>query len=81
KGKADAIALQAADPGAYGSYDSSVSRDVPIFSVDSGLYFDRNTSLFGNNYRQTLEPRMFYLYVPYKDQKDIPLFDTGETLF
>ena len=33
------------------------------------------------NYRQTLEPRLFYLYVPYEDQKDIPVFDTGETYF
>ncbi|MEG0246881.1 MAG: LPS-assembly protein LptD, partial [Pseudomonas sp.] len=79
QGKAQAIA-QSANP-AYGSYKSSLNRDVPIFSVDSGLYFDRNTSLFGTNYKQTLEPRLFYLNVPYKDQKDIPLFDSGETLF
>jgi len=79
QGKAQAIA-QSANP-AYGSYSSSLNRDIPIFSVDSGLYFDRNTQLFGTNYRQTLEPRLFYLYVPYKDQKDIPLFDTGENTF
>ncbi|KHL72100.1 LPS biosynthesis protein, partial [Pseudomonas putida] len=79
QGKQEALA-QASQPG-YGSYSSSISRDVPVFSVDSGLYFDRNTSMFGTNYRQTLEPRMFYLYVPYKDQTDIPLFDTSETLF
>lgn len=79
KGKSEAI-RDAGKPG-YGSYHSSLNRDIPIFSVDSGLYFDRNTSLFGTNYRQTLEPRLFYLYVPNKDQKDIPLFDSGETLF
>ncbi|MFJ2984200.1 MULTISPECIES: LPS-assembly protein LptD [unclassified Pseudomonas] len=79
QGKQQAVA-QSASP-AYGSYSSSINRDIPVFSVDSGLYFDRNTSMFGNNYRQTLEPRLFYLYVPYKDQKDIPLFDSGETLF
>ncbi|MEW9680325.1 LPS-assembly protein LptD [Pseudomonas sp. TE50-2] len=67
--------------GLYGDFKSNQNRDVPIFSVDSGLYFDRNTQLFGTNYRQTLEPRLFYLYVPYKDQTDIPLFDTGETTF
>lgn len=66
---------------AYSSYSSTVNRDVPIFSVDSGLYFDRNTQLFGTNYRQTLEPRLFYLYVPYQDQRDIPLFDTAESTF
>ena len=63
------------------SYSSSQNRGVPISSVDSGLYFDRNTQLFGTNFRQTLEPRLFYLYVPYEDQKDIPVFDTSESTF
>jgi LPS-assembly protein len=61
--------------------DTGVDRSIPIASVDSGLYFDRNTQWFGKNYRQTLEPRLYYLYVPYKDQSDIPIFDTGETTF
>ncbi|MBD1552104.1 LPS-assembly protein LptD [Pseudomonas typographi] len=64
-----------------GDYDKSPSISVPIASVDSGLYFDRNTTMFGTPYRQTLEPRLFYLYVPYKNQDDIPAFDTGETPF
>ncbi|MHC6223652.1 LPS-assembly protein LptD [Pseudomonas sp. X10] len=63
------------------NYSSSQDRSVPIFSVDSGLYFDRDTQWFGKNYRQTLEPRLFYLYVPYKDQTDIPVFDTSESTF
>ncbi|MCT8163140.1 MULTISPECIES: LPS-assembly protein LptD [unclassified Pseudomonas] len=79
QGKTQAAA-QASRPG-YGSYNSSLDRSVPIFSVDSGLYFDRKTQWFGENYRQTLEPRLFYLYVPYEDQKDIPVFDTSETYF
>ncbi|MFK3771815.1 LPS-assembly protein LptD [Pseudomonas sp. NPDC089406] len=79
QGRAEAVTL-ASKPG-YGSYSSSINRDIPVFSVDSGLYFDRNTQLFGQEYRQTLEPRLFYLYVPNKDQSDIPLFDTGESLF
>jgi LPS-assembly protein len=66
---------------AGGSYDKSPSRSVPISSIDSGLYFDRNTSLFGTNYRQTLEPRLYYLYVPYEKQDDIPVFDTSEYTF
>ncbi|PZW85377.1 LPS-assembly protein [Pseudomonas sp. 2848] len=80
KGKQDLID----NPGRnelYGDFKSNQNRDIPVFSVDSGLYFDRNTQLFGTNYRQTLEPRLFYLYVPYKDQTDIPLFDTGENTF
>ncbi|WP_296186791.1 LPS-assembly protein LptD [Pseudomonas sp. UBA1879] len=63
------------------SYNSSQDRAVPVFSVDSGLYFDRNTNWFGKDYRQTLEPRLYYLYVPDKDQTDIPIFDSGETTF
>jgi LPS-assembly protein len=54
----------------------SPSRALPIVSVDSGLVFDRSISLFGNSYTQTLEPRLYYLYVPYRNQNDLPLFDT-----
>ncbi|CAD5203450.1 LPS-assembly protein LptD [Pseudomonas sp. FEN] len=64
-----------------GTYSRSQNRGVPIASIDSGLYFDRSTELFGTNYRQTLEPRLFYLYVPEEDQKNIPVFDTGEYSF
>ena len=62
-------------------FKSSQDRAIPIASVDSGLYFDRATQWFGKNYNQTLEPRLFYLYVPEKDQSDIPVFDTSETSF
>ncbi|WP_047303764.1 LPS-assembly protein LptD [Pseudomonas fluorescens] len=62
-------------------YSRNQNRSVPIASIDSGLYFDRNTSFFGKNYRQTLEPRLFYLYVPEVDQEDIPVFDTSEYTF
>jgi len=64
-----------------GEFNSSIDRSIPVFSVDSGLYFDRNTQWFGKNYRQTLEPRLYYLNVPYRDQSDIPIFDSGETTF
>jgi LPS-assembly protein len=62
-------------------YKGTQNRGVPIVSVDSGLYFDRDTNWFGKNYRQTLEPRLMYLYVPNEDQTDIPVFDTGESNF
>ncbi|WP_188036780.1 LPS-assembly protein LptD [Pseudomonas sp. EZ-C24] len=84
EGKGDIADLAARDPAQLalrGEYSSSQDRNVPVFSVDSGLYFDRNTQWFGKDYRQTLEPRLFYLYVPYEDQKDIPIFDTGESYF
>ncbi|EJF71445.1 putative exported organic solvent tolerance protein [Pseudomonas sp. Ag1] len=84
-GKNQIIAAQAestaANPYAGGTFKSSQDRAIPIASIDSGLYFDRNTNLFGKDYRQTLEPRAYYLYVPNKDQGDIPVFDSGEYSF
>jgi len=58
--------------------NDSPDRLAPIFSLDGGLYYDRQTSWFGEAASQTLEPRMFYLLVPKEDQKDIPIFDTTE---
>ncbi|MBU2479278.1 MAG: LPS assembly protein LptD, partial [Gammaproteobacteria bacterium] len=55
----------------------SPDRITPIASFDSGLFFDRSTSLLGKGMLQTLEPRAFYLYVPEKDQTDLPIFDTN----
>ncbi len=69
------------DPYAHLYDDDSPSRVAPIVSLDSGLYFDRELSLFNLPMQQTLEPRLYYLYVPDKDQSDIPLFDTGRTTF
>jgi LPS-assembly protein len=63
------------------SFDDTPDRSVGMFSVDSGLYFDRDTQWFGKSYRQTLEPRLFYLYVPEEEQADIPIFDSGESTF
>lgn len=56
---------------------SSVSRMLPIFSVDSGMIFERDMQLGKTPYTNTLEPRAFYLYIPRKDQSNIPLFDTA----
>ncbi|MGS0743074.1 LPS-assembly protein LptD [Glaciimonas sp. GG7] len=56
---------------------TNFSRVLPTFSLDSGLTFERDAKLFGNAVTQTLEPRMFYVRTPYKDQNKYPLFDTG----
>lgn len=61
-----------------GNYKSG-SRNIPIFSIDTGLFFDRNTSVVNHEYIQTLEPRMFYVYVPYRDQSLFPIFDSAES--
>ena len=58
--------------------NATPTRGTFIGSVDSGLYFDRRNA---NGSTQTLEPRLFYLYVPYKDQADLPQFDTAEYTF
>jgi len=49
-------------------------RNLPIASIDSGIFLERTTS---NDLIHTLEPRLFYLYVPYEDQDALPLFDTS----
>lgn len=58
------------------SFDDNPSRTLPFASLDSGLFFERDFHLGDGNYRQTLEPRLFYLYVPYENQNDLPIFDT-----
>lgn len=55
---------------------SSPARAVPMFDIDSGLTYQRETSAFGKGYTQTLEPRLYYLFVPYEDQNDLPVFDS-----
>jgi LPS-assembly protein len=69
------------DPRADLFDDNSPSRVAPIVSLDSGLFFDRELTLFNLPMQQTLEPRLYYLYVPDKDQSNIPLFDTGRSTF
>ncbi len=60
---------------------SSSSRTLPLYSVDGGVAFERDWNLFGGDYVHTLEPRAFYVYVPYKDQNLLPNFDTGQAGF
>ncbi|MCG6965095.1 MAG: LPS assembly protein LptD [Chromatiaceae bacterium] len=57
--------------------DDAPSSLAGMFSMDSGLYFDRSTSYFGSDTIQTLEPRVYYLLASYTDQDDQPVFDTG----
>ncbi|MGJ7456424.1 LPS-assembly protein LptD [Halomonas sp. RA08-2] len=61
--------------------DTSLTREVPVASLDGGLVFERELALGGRGYRQTLEPRANYAYVPARDQSDFPDFDTSERAF
>ncbi|MFZ6657314.1 LPS-assembly protein LptD [Undibacterium sp. TJN19] len=57
--------------------ENDFHRVVPTFSVDSGLIFERKTRLFNNDLTQTLEPRLFYVNTPYRDQSRMPNFDSA----
>ena len=57
------------------------NRTIPRYSVDGGLFFERPTTVFHKAYTQTLEPRLYYLYVPFYDQMPIPIFDSGNMIF
>jgi LPS-assembly protein len=56
---------------------TSASVTVPTFSLDSGLVLERNASYFGRSFRQTLEPRAFYVYTPFREQGLLPNYDTA----
>jgi len=58
--------------------DASPDRGTEIISFDSGMFFEKDS---GNGKVQTLEPRLFYLYVPYENQEGLPDFDTAPFTF
>ncbi len=62
--------------GSTDPYRRTESRTVPIGSLDAGMVFERDASLFGRAATQTLEPRIYYLRVPYRDQSTLPVYDT-----
>jgi len=57
--------------------DSRPTLGVPIASIDSGMVFEREADWFGQPSLQTLEPRLFYAYVPFRDQSQLPVFDSA----
>lgn len=65
--------LENTDPG----FDESPSRSLPLFSLDNGLIFERSLSGWGQASTQTLEPRLFYLHVPYRDQDNLIVDENG----
>ena len=52
-------------------------RVVPISSIESGLIFERDASFFGQDFKQTLEPTVYYLNIPFRDQSQFPVFDSA----
>jgi LPS-assembly protein len=65
--------LRRTEPGAQ----QSPHTQIPWVSADTGFIFEREARFFGDTLTQTLEPRLFYVYVPYRNQDHIPIFDTA----
>ncbi|ODS70778.1 MAG: LPS biosynthesis protein [Acidovorax sp. SCN 68-22] len=59
----------------------SANRTLPTFSLDTGLVFERDARFFNRAFVQTLEPRAFYTYTPYRDQSRLPVYDTAANDF
>ncbi|MGR8979889.1 MAG: LPS-assembly protein LptD [Gammaproteobacteria bacterium] len=62
---------------AWNSESDTISRTLPILSLDSGTVFEKNLDFARTSLKHTIEPRLFYLYIPQQDQSDIPLFDSS----
>jgi LPS-assembly protein len=58
-----------------------VDYAIPIFDTKAGLYFRRRYQCKRSTYQQTLEPTLYYLYIPFRQQYQLPLFDTTARLF
>jgi LPS-assembly protein len=61
--------------------EQTASVSVPTFSLDSGLVFERKARYFGRDFLQTLEPRAFYVYTPFRDQSRLPNYDSAQIDF
>jgi len=61
--------------------DDQPQRGIGLGSIDSGLFFDRDTRMFGAGVVQTLEPRIYYLYQQFEDQDQLPRFDATQLTF
>lgn len=61
---------------AAASQANTTVRNIPMVNIDSGIYLDRQFKWASHQYTQTFEPEFFYLYVPFQNQNQIPVFDT-----
>lgn len=59
----------------------NTTRTVPILSLDSGITMERDWNLAGQDFIQTLEPRAYYVYIPYRNQNQLPNFDSAQADF
>jgi LPS-assembly protein len=57
---------------------AGLARIIPTASLDAGMSFERDDRWFGKAQRQTLEPRLQYVYTPYRDQNPYPIYDSAQ---
>jgi LPS-assembly protein len=69
------------DPTYQQSGSSSAQRSLPIASLDSGLVFERPSTWLGSSASQTLEPRLYYAFIPFRNQNQLPNFDSADSDF
>ncbi len=60
---------------------SQYDRSIPIFSLDSGMTLERDFAAYESEYVQTLEPRIYYVKIPYEKQDMLPNFDSAPAGF
>lgn len=58
-------------------FRANPEETIPVFSLDTGLYFDRYFDFNGSGFQQTFEPRLYFLYAQEEFQDDLPDFDTS----
>ena len=56
---------------------NDTSLSIPTFSLDATTRLERPARWGGRSAIQTLEPRLFYVNTPYRDQSRLPVYDTG----
>ena len=81
KPRAQIHATQYSFDSALANGSRSASRVLPTVSLDSGLIFERDASYFGRGFTQTLEPRAFFTWTPYRDQRLLPNYDSAANDF
>lgn len=65
----------------WNNMHTDYNRFIPRFSTQGGVFFERNFNWMGDSYTQTLEPSLYYLYVPFYNQDQLPIYDTANMIF
>ena len=60
---------------------NDLERSLPVWEVDNGWVFEQPIAGGGDALVQTVEPRIYYLYVPHVDQSRLPRRDVAQRPF